>query len=320
MPKYIVGAYATAPQTEQWDAQVQADYLNGIKGLANVAGIEHAFAGHLHPEDDAWFLENVNPEWEFVFTGVPGIMGNIGRNPLFGIASDDSSGRQEALRFYEKMRMAVLKLNSHLNRNAVSFVQLHTSPNRAVADSSSTSLMKSLLEIQSWDWGGAQLVIEHCDAYVDGQKPSKGFLSIDDELSAIASVNNASGSTIGISINWGRSALETRSVEGPLAHIRLARESGLLRGLMFSGVSNVTGPYGMWEDTHMPPALPLEEGEDVYFSADSLLTKHEISRCLAAADGANLCYLGIKIGVRPRTLSALERVACNRNTLAMLVD
>jgi hypothetical protein len=320
LPKYIIGAYATAPQTESWNAQVQAEYLDGIKGLQGVAGIEHAFAGDLHPVDDNWFLENVNPEWDFVFTGVPGIMGNIGKNPQFGIASDDVSGRQDALHFYEQMRLAVLKLNGHLNRRAVSFVQLHTSPNRAVAASSSASLARSLRELQAWDWGGAELVIEHCDAYIEGQKPSKGFLSLEDELSSIASVNKANGCNIGISINWGRSALESRSVEGPLAHIRLARESGLLRGLMFSGVSEVAGPYGVWEDTHMPPVLPLEGGKDVYTCGDSLLTKNEISRCLAAADEATLQYLGFKIGVRPRTLSALQRVACNGSALSLLKD
>ncbi|CAA0089971.1 putative protein YiaX1 [Zhongshania aliphaticivorans] len=319
MAKYIVGAYATVPQSDKWDAQLQAEYLDGIKDLDNIGGVEHAFAGSLHPEDDDWFLANINPEWDFVFTGVPGIMGNIAANPKFGIASDDASGREAALAFYEKMRLAVHKLNTFVNRQAVTHVQLQTSPNQAVAASSAASLTMSLTEMQSWDWGGATLVIEHCDTFVAGQKPSKGFLSIEDELAVIASLNKEFACNIGIAINWGRSALETRSIDGPLEHIKLAVESDLLRGLMFSGVSDEASPYGVWEDTHMPPVLPYVDGRDVYSAEKSLLTEDQISRCLQVVDWSQLQYLGLKIGVCPKTLSAAERVRCNQETLAMIV-
>ncbi|MCX2780480.1 DUF4862 family protein [Microbulbifer thermotolerans] len=313
--KYILAAYATAPVTETWQPELQARYLNGIKQLGNIRGIEHPFTGHLHPHDDQWFLENIDPGWDFVFTGVPGIMQRLGDHAAFGIASDDAIGRAEGIAFYRQMREAVLKLNQSLGRKAVDFIQLHTSPNRARAASSTASLIASLEEIQSWDWDGAQLVIEHCDAHIEGAAAEKGFLTLEEEIQAVQSVNQRCGCDIGLSINWGRSALEARSVEGPLSHLRQAREAGLLRGLMFSGVSPEETPYGAWCDTHMPPAPVFAEG---HFAETSLLTAEQIAKSLEVADWRRLDFLGIKIGVRPRELNAEERVAYNRDALAAL--
>ncbi|GAB2504853.1 DUF4862 family protein [Microbulbifer agarilyticus] len=310
--KYILGAYATAPVTDSWQPEVQEQYLNRIKQLDNVRGLEHPFTGSLHGHDDDWFLRNIDPQWNYVFTGVPGVMGSLAKNPAFGIASDDEDGRAAGIEFYRKMHAAVLKLNGHLGRKAVDYVQLHTSPNRTKSNSSTDSLKRSLQEIVSWDWDGAGLVIEHCDAFVDGSEPEKGFLTLQEEIATIQAVNAASGSKLGISINWGRSALETRSVEGPLEHLRLAREAGLLRGLMFSGISDLETPYGVWRDTHMPPAEIFAEG---YFAEGSLLTREQMALTLETAGWQDLDFVGAKLGVRPRDLDVDSRVAYNRDCL-----
>ena len=128
-------------------------------------------------------------------------------------------------------------------------------------------------------------------------------------------VSTVLGSRLGIAVNWGRSALETRSTQGPLDHIARARDAGLLRGLMFSGASGAESPYGVWKDTHMPPAQAFGIS---HYAAESLLTGDEIEKCLQASDYRDLDFLGVKIGVRPATLTAEERAAFNRDALAIL--
>ncbi|WP_160153980.1 DUF4862 family protein [Microbulbifer sp. ALW1] len=313
--KYILGAYATAPVSDSWQPELQESYLNGIKQIENIRGIEHPFTGQLHAHDDEWFLRNIDPDWSFVFTGVPGVMERLAKDGTFGIASDVESGRTAGIDFYRQMHAAVIKLNGHLGRKAVETIQLHTSPNRTASPSSSDALKRSLEEIVSWDWDGAGLVIEHCDAFVEGLKPEKGFLTLEEEIESILAVNQQCGSNLGLSINWGRSALETRSIEGPLEHLRIAREAGLLRGLMFSGISDCDTPYGVWRDTHMPPAEIFPGG---HFANGSLLTRDQIALSLEVAEWQRLDFIGAKIGVRPQALDGPTRVAYNRDCLAAL--
>ncbi|WP_105101577.1 DUF4862 family protein [Microbulbifer pacificus] len=316
MTGFYVGAYATAPVTSTWDAEVQTAYFNGLKGIPGIRGLEHPFTGTLHGQDDDWFLANIDPGWDYVFTGIPGVMGRLGQDASFGIASSAEAGRQAALAFYESARQAVLKLNRHLGRQAVKAMMIHTAPRLAESvHPDGAALLASLQELVSWDWDGAALVIEHCDTLIEGQAPSKGFLTIGAEIEAIAEVNRRTGGDMGLCINWGRSALETRSVEGPVQHIEAARAAGLLRGLMFSGVSGAEGPYGAWADTHMPPAGAPGEG---FFEPVSMLDETEFRRCVQAANPQALDYLGIKIGVRPESLNGEERLAFIESALQML--
>ena len=61
--------------------------------------------------------------------------------------------------------------------------------------SSTASLTASLAELASWDWCGAVICVEHCDARVrddalGGFAPPvvKGFLSLDEEIEAVRHV------------------------------------------------------------------------------------------------------------------------------------
>lgn len=316
MTGFYVGAYATAPVTPSWDPEVQTAYFNGLKAIPGIRGLEHPFTGSLHGQDDAWFLASIDPAWDFVFTGIPGVMGRLGEDACFGIASSADAGRQAALAFYEAARQAIHKLNRHLGRQAVKAMMIHTAPRPAeCVRPDAAALVASLEEMVSWDWDGAALVIEHCDTYIQGQAPSKGFLSIESEIEAIAEVNRNTGSELGLCINWGRSALETRNVDGPVQHIEAARAAGLLQGLMFSGVSGAEGPYGAWADTHMPPAGAAGAGA---FEPVSMLNEAEFRRCVEAADPQALAYMGIKIGVRPASLDGEQRLAFIESALNML--
>ncbi|MFT4938327.1 MAG: hypothetical protein ACI88A_001353 [Paraglaciecola sp.] len=312
---YFVGAYASSPNISGWDAELEKKFYDQLKLLPNIKGLEHPFAGQLHGYDDDWFLSNIDPNWDFVFTCAPGTMGGLSRNPQFGLASDDEQGRQQALVFMQKARDAIEKLNHHSGRNTVAAIEIQTAPNQSAVSSSKKALLASLTTILEWDWHGAQILIEHCDTLVEGQIPSKGFLSIEDEVEVLNTLNRQLDEPLGLVINWGRSVLETRRCEGALEHIKLAQANGLLQGLMFSGVSDQDSEYGAWRDTHVPAA----KFDDNAFGVEhSLMTESEIHRCLAACNGELPPFLGIKIGVRPVETSVDERVAYNRDTLAIL--
>lgn len=313
--KYYIGAYASSPNISSWDPELESNYYNQLKKLTNVQGLEHPFVGKLHARDDDWFLQNVDANWNFVFTCIPGIMEAKSANPHFGIASDDEAGRAEALDFMSKARDAIVKLNTHLGRQAVTAIQVQTSPSKNQASSSAAALQKSFETMVSWDWQGAQIVIEHCDAFVEGQKPAKGFLTLADELTAVQHVNSTKGSNIGIVINWGRSVIETRSVQGAITHIEQAKAAGVLSGLMFSGVSDKESEFGVWSDSHMPPAL---DDKELLSEHVSLMTEAEMHKCLAAADATTLNIVGVKIGIRPRSTNVDDRVIYNKNAFAAI--
>jgi Domain of unknown function (DUF4862) len=309
---YFVGAYAASPNTQGWDSELETSYFQRLKGLSNIKGLEHPFVGTLHPHDDAWFLRNIDPDWHFVFTCIPGVMAALGQNPHFGIASDDPSGRAAAVAFLVKARDAIAALNKASGRCVVDAIQIHTSPKRTNASSSVSALNESLAELVEWDWQGARILIEHCDAFIPNQNAAKGFLSLEDEISAVLATNARFSSNLGIVINWGRSAIEARSAQGPLEHIKLAKERGVLAGLFFSGASGAESAYGVWADSHMPPSINAPGGLG---AESSLMTETEIRNCLLASDYKTLGVLGLKIGIRPSDSTLDTRLAYLRSAL-----
>ena len=317
---FYVGAYAASPNTSGWNAEAETDYYNCLKAMTNVEGLEHPFTGSLHPVDDDWFLANISPNWHYVFTCVPGIMNALSNNPHFGLASTNEVGRQEALAFMKKACAAITKLNTHCNKQVVKCIQLQTAPNRSKGESSAAKLATSLQELLTWDWHGAKLVIEHCDAFKDSHAPSKGFLSLEDEIEVVNNINKNTKYPMGIVVNWGRSVIETRSTQGALEHINLLKQHDLLSGLMFSGVSDKDTEYGKWQDSHMPPA----PDETILMGASgSLMTQHEMRRCLQAS-ALNArdpdVIVGLKIGIRPKDTSLEDRIKYIRYALAALQD
>ena len=304
---YFVGAYACSPNTSGWDPALEEAYFSRLKSLSNVKGLELPFSGNLHPHDDAWLLENIRKDWRFLVTSIPGVMSSLAVNPHFGLASDHALGRQEALQFMAKACNAVAKLNAACGYAAVEAIEIHTAPNRKLAASSVAALKESLATLVQWDWQGARIVIEHCDAFMEGQNPdpAKGFLTLSEEIEAIHATNSRFGSDVGVVINWGRSVIEARRSSGAMEHIELAKQHGVLAGLMFSGASAQNTAYGAWSDSHMPheKVSPNDFG-----ASGSLMTRSAIHECMQASDAKNLPILGIKIGVRPLDASIDERM------------
>lgn len=230
------------------------------------------------------------PQWtRTLVTAIPGTMERVAADPRFGLASPDPTGRAAALAWTHKLRAAVRDMNKRAERTAIYAVELHSAPT-GVADSE--AFARSLAELRDADWGGARLLVEHCDRFTPQHPPEKGFLALEEELTIARDLG------LGLVLNWGRMALEQRDPDAPEAAIRFARDAGVLAGVIFSGAAAVPTEFGMaWADGHHPPAS---------VEPRSLLTFERIQACSRAAGATD--FLGAKLNV-PAAQSADERFA-----------
>lgn len=300
-----LGAYAASPCHTAWDPAAETAYYDGLKRLG-LAGLEHPYWNRLHRFDDGWFLDNLHPDWTIVLTTLPGVMDRLKEDPAFGLASADGDGRARALDHLEGARRVITHLHKFLGRRVVKAVEIHSAPRLGSgAKASLERFGESLSSLRARDWDGATLLVEHCDAFVPSQAPDKGFLRIEDEAVAVRS---SSGTTpIQLLINWGRSAIETRSAEGPLAHIRRAVQAESLGGLFFSGATPSHPLYGDWRDSHAPFDVVVPE---------SLLTSEQAT--LALKEAGDVPFLGLKMQALPKSLSVAERLAFVKTNLETL--
>ncbi len=292
--KIHVGAYAASAGL---DETAEAALYAGLAEFG-IAGLEQPYFGSLHRRDEDWLMGQIRPDWSLVITTLPGTMERLAADAKFGLASADEDARKRSVDFVEGARVAVEKLHRVLGRRAVRAVMVHSAPRLDgwAGKASLEGFADSLSELRGRDWQGASLLVEHCDASVPGQTPDKGFLKIEDDALAVKLSGGATPAAV--AINWGRSALESRSAEGPLAHIGRAVQSELLGGLFFSGVTPSDSEYGEWRDSHAPfsTACPA-----------SLLTPAAARAALAAAPGCPL--IGLKLQTKPASLSVPRRLA-----------
>lgn len=282
----IVGAYPAVPEEPQ-----QQQFYELLGHVAPIRGLElpyGASGGHPWPA-------GVPENWSAVVTAIPGTMQRMGRNKTFGLASTDRQSRIESLTFVSELRDYVLQIGQEGHQ--VEAVELHSAPHLY---SSAASLEESLKEVLDWDWGGARLLIEHCDAPRPGSAPEKGFLTFTEEVDVVRSLREQGWET-GLVVNWARSVIETQDPGTAIDHLSQARDAGVLAGLMFSGCSPERTEFGYpWIDAHLA-AVEVDGAP-----SSSLLNRREIRKCLEAAGPVPLT--GFKVGLR-RGLSAEERVA-----------
>jgi hypothetical protein len=322
-PYLVLGGYATAPvQGSRADeigfySRLLSPISSSSSSTASpfTVGLEIPFFlnGSVHKNGDEELVLNALNEAGSPFsilTLVPGTMQALAQNKHFGLASDDVTGRSQAIAFVKQANEALIRINKKLGRNAIVAVEILSAPSRYIEEvsSSASSLKESLIEIAtSLNWDGAELLIEHCDegGLLKDVKPQKGFLSFSEELEAINGANATSiaiPNKIGISINWARAVLETRDVSRPLQLIESAGE--LLRCLIFSGCSESQGLYGSYLDSHMPWET---------HATGSLLTSEIISKTLATAKKTTkLLVCGVKVTLQPPESTPTERAEVNR--------
>jgi len=319
--QYIIGAYASAPSLSSYDKSLETEfYYKLIKSIPQIQGLEIPFFGEdIHKFGSDFLFNFISPDWDNVLTCIPGTMGYLEENSKFGLASDDTLGRKEAIAMHARANNTLHTINEKYGKKAIIAVQIATAPSMSVTGVSSSvdSLLKSLDEILRWDWGGAKVVIEHCDRFIPAHPFEKGFLSIDNEIETLLKIS--SSCNVGITINWARSAIEERNFVTPIKHLEVASKNNLLSGLIFSGTSENDPLYGRWKDNHMP--FSFSDSLDCH-EVNSLLTLKNISKSLACIDINKLDYLGIKllpmpidnfdidrrVGINFEAVSALDKI------------
>lgn len=306
-----VGAYATSPSVTPTSRAPDGEetlFYAGLRTLPTLGGYEVPLlpGGTLHALDEPWLISQLvqpvhsTPTPSVMLTLIPVTMVTLSQQPTFGLASTDEVGRQAAVEVVRAACAAAGRLKAAAGgRGVVKFVELHSGPSRSKGTSSSAALQRSLVEVRAWDWGGAELLLEHCDAMADvggvatsAYPPAKGFLTIKEEVEAVrGALLSAGGAPIGICINWARSVLETRDTSTPLAHARAAGE--LLHGVVFSGCSG-EGVYGEWLDSHAPLR---GEGGGPLLCRESLLGEKEVGEFGEGLGGEGKARLGV-VGVK----------------------
>lgn len=317
---YFLSAYNAAPTTLSWDSADEHALLRGLADDHRVSGLELPFDTALHRTDEKWLLQQIPPNWEIIITLIPGTVSRLKTDAQFGLASTSERARASAMRFCAESWRAVHRANAALGRRAVKAIQIHSAPSvlQPVSAANEAALVQSLSELASWDWQGARLVLEHCDAHT-GQFPTvKGFLPQDVEINAVHKTNQECGTGIGVSVNWARSTIEGRSSSTVSTHVERAQEAGLLAGVVFSGCSPEETMYGPpWADAHLPPAH-VETSSETFIKAarGSILTQEEIRRTLTLCAEQELDFLGVKVAVPGKApLSGRDRLLILKDSM-----
>ncbi|WP_058235001.1 DUF4862 family protein [Devriesea agamarum] len=275
----VVGAYAALPATphdqdlfytrlaERQLATALEIPFKGYDGDPLTDGLDH-LAGQVRGR----FVDSV-------ITLIPGTMMRVGTNPTFGLASVDPEGRAQALDLVRRALSAADGLRDRTGENSVAALHVHSAPSVTADREAFARSLEDLLPIIP---DGIRLIVEHCDAYDPKVTGEKRFLTLDDEIEVVR------GTGIGITINWGRSALEAHDADRPRQQIAQLVAEGLLEGVMFSGAGPDNNAYGVgWADLH----LPLAADEPT-----SLMDAEVVAQCLAAAGGTER-FSGAKIQV-----------------------
>lgn len=279
----IAGAYAAAPEGDE------TEWYELLRAERDITGLELAFTDTLHHAGPAHLAALMDPGWSSVVTCIPQTARALTVDPLYGLASDDASGRRRAIDDLALVHEQVGVMKSILGERSILAVEVHSAPNTVQARSSVDSLTASLSELASWSWNQTAIMVEHCDAAVLGRRPHKGFLALEDEIAAVALAARSS-TVIGHTINWARSAIEGRDPGMAREHVDRVHASGAVAALMFSGVSPDVTRYGeAWSDAHLPISAGLRGAE-----ASSLLTASELHASLRHA--SHVLYTGVKVG------------------------
>ncbi|NLI85846.1 MAG: DUF4862 family protein [Propionibacterium sp.] len=295
--KLFSSAYNTWPA----DNEGRLAFVTELAERDWVGGLELGYADSL-----AW-PAGAPADLPAIVSGVPGTTGHNATDPDFGLASPDEAGRQRALEWARGEALAVARLVAE--GHPIKAVQLHSAP---TGKADAAKFADSLIELAGLDWGGIPLWVEHCDAHVDGQAPQKGYLSLDEEIAVLKQVSAAVPQVSwGLVINWARSAIEGRSAQTPLEHIKTAAASGWLRHVGFSSCADSENAWGgPWADQHVPLAGTAAAPEG------SLLGAAEVAAAIAAA--GDVSY-GLKIALRPKDMPGEQKLAALDENAALII-
>jgi hypothetical protein len=300
-PACVVGAYALAPP----DLDELRRLLTQIARLPGVTGFELPL-GWITEVGAEPVVRDLPGGGRHVLTLIGAQAREAQRDPRFGLASTDPAGRRRAV---ELVRTAQREVTALADRGiGVVAVEVHSWPSvdPRLARDGADALTESLIEIAGWSWAGAALVVEHCDARTDEHPGQKRLLPLSAEIAAVRAARAATPQTpVGMSVNWGRSAIEARDPDRPVEHIRELSAADLLAGLIFSGAASLPGVYGAaWSDVH----LPLHEDQ-----RESVLDRSAVAASMSA--GTPTLFTGVKVAAHPSDVSSARRLELVRTLL-----
>ena len=287
---FVVGAYPMLPPDDK-DRRGAAALYAALADLGWVDGIELPFREALDAPEP-WLAEQLSGRFtQCVITAIPGTMGRAGADPAFGLASPDDGGRSQALAYTRTLLEAVDRLHEAAGQRVVTRVELHSAPHyQASAEAFHASLSELAEDFAS---RGLGMIVEHCDAEGGVGPSEKAFLTLAQEIAACRDTAAL------ITVNWGRSVIETHDPATPEHHVRELVEAGLLGGVMISGAGPEKTQWAWaWADAH----LPLAEHEPT-----SWLTPERVAATMRAAGSAQT-YEGLKINT-PARASLEEKLA-----------
>lgn len=305
--KFYVSAYATSLSQQTWNPIGESQYYQQLVKSPEIVGIEQPLYldSKRYPLD--WLRETIPDHVSLIITTLPVFMQLSQSDPLLGLASMHEKHRYAAMKVMENINQQIHELNQMFSRNVVKAIHFHALPkNKDELRGNKTAFAKSLQEMKSLDWMGAELNLEHCDAQLPTHAADKGFLLLDDELEALDQVGG-----FGITLNWARSVIEYRSVDGPIKHIQMAKQADLLRGFFFSGCTDDSNSeYGAWKDTHTPVQNFIESA---YLPTKSLLGANEIQQVLSLLNDE--IYLGVKVSDLSKEKNIKRSVGLNIDSI-----
>jgi hypothetical protein len=306
----IMAGYISAP-LERAGAR---SYYEELVKIPAATGLELSWTG---PETGAELYDLIPDTWLVKLSLIGATMLACQENAAFGLASPDESGRAAAINLVREARDGVHAVNDRLGRRAAIAVELHSAPGFGSRQfvPEARAFGRSLEEVAGMDWDGSAVLVEHCDAFVAGQTPAKGFLSLDEELDVVSSLEGA----VGLSLNWGRSVIEGRDPDRAMQHVMRAASSGRLRAYTFSGAAGVATAYGAaWADAHHPFT---ETGEPGYGEPASLMTPELVEPILGYLD--DCLFVAVKTSWPRERQDPAERVRAARanfNTAAAALN
>jgi hypothetical protein len=309
----IIAGYTAAPA----DPAAAAIYFDRLMQIHEADGLEFAWSGPSTPTLLEPVLAALPPHWTITLNDIPAVWRACSANPHFGLASPDAAGRAAAVQMLREIAVAIASMNARMGRRVVSAIEIHSAPgfDKRVLMPDADALRASLAEIAAIDFHGAAVMLEHCDAFVAGQKPAKGFLPLAAEIAALAGVH---GTPVTLGLNWGRSMIELRDADRVLEHVAEGATSGLLRAFTFSGTAAADNAFGeAWLDSHLPFADTLDAA---YGEPVSGMTRARAAATLPYLSGCAI--LAIKTNWPARRTDPLERaasVAANFATLAAVL-
>ncbi|MEO8753502.1 MAG: DUF4862 family protein, partial [Casimicrobiaceae bacterium] len=143
-----------SPCGTHWDPQLEAAFIEGLRALPFVGGIELPHFTTLDRWDEGFFFRHADPGWDYVVSTLPSLSHALRVNPKFGLAATDEASRQAALEGVRLAHASVRRAHDRLGRRAVRAIEVHSGPSlgRLDGNASPQRFTHSLEEIGGWDW------------------------------------------------------------------------------------------------------------------------------------------------------------------------